>query len=254
MVIKDGAKMSKSKGNVVDPNYLIERYGADTARLFSLFAAPPERDLDWSDQGVEGAARFLHRLWRTVARGSEWLPADAPRPADLGAERQARDLRRLTHRTIVRVTEDVERRQHFNTAVAAIMELVNGFADLVQDEPPANAALRFAVREAVLTTLVLLAPFVPHVASEIWEAIGGTPDLDQVRWPAAEKEALVEEEIEIVVQVNGKVRGRLTVAPDASEQELIERALAEERVRAQLAGKPVRKTLVVPGRLVNIVV
>jgi leucyl-tRNA synthetase len=254
MVIKDGAKMSKSKGNVVDPNYLIERYGADTARLFSIFAAPPERDLDWSDQGVEGASRFLHRLWRTVARGSEWLPADAARPADLDADRQARDLRRLTHRTIVRVTEDVERRQHFNTAVAAIMELVNGFADLVRDQPPASPALRFAVREAVLTTLVLLAPFVPHVASEIWEAIGGTPDLDQVRWPAAEKDALVEEEIEIVVQVNGKVRGRLTVAPDVSEQELIERALAEERVRAQLAGKAVRKTLVVPGRLVNIVV
>jgi leucyl-tRNA synthetase len=267
MVIKDGAKMSKSKGNVVDPDYLIERYGADTARLFSIFAAPPDRDLEWSDQGVEGASRFLHRLWRIVERGQTWLGRGAGAPAPGGAAARdgrpsdaagggsaARSLRRLTHRTIARVTDDVERRQHLNTAVAAVMELVNGYADLVQADPPADPALAAAVREAVRATLLLLAPFVPHVASELWEAAGDGTPCDAVPWPEVDATALVEEEVEMVVQVNGRVRGRFTVLPDASEEAILERALADERVRAQIAGKPIRKTLVVPGRLVSIVV
>jgi len=253
MVIKDGAKMSKSKGNVVDPDYLVERYGADTARLFSIFAAPPERDLEWSDQGVEGASRFLHRIWRIVARGREWLAGDLPPPA---AEPSAagRTLRRLTHKTIARVTEDVERRNHFNTAVAAVMELVNGYAELVQEEAPADADLRVAIVEAVRTTLVLLAPFVPHVASELWGEVGDGRPLAGTPWPEADPAALVEDVVELVVQVNGKVRGRFTAAPDTAEQELLERALADPKVQAQIAGKPIRKTHVVPGRLVSIVV
>jgi leucyl-tRNA synthetase len=253
MVIKDGAKMSKSKGNVVDPDYLIERYGADTARLFSLFAAPPERDLEWSDQGVEGASRFLHRLWRVVTRGQSWLASGGDEGSTDAGEGQARALRRLTHRTIARVTEDVERRQHFNTAVAAVMELVNGYAELVQEEPPAEADVRAAVREAVRTTLLLLAPFVPHVASELWAAIDGA-DLEDTPWPVVDDTALEEDEVEMVVQVNGKVRARFTVAPGTSEEEILARALASERVQAQIAGKPIRKTLVVPGRLVSLVV
>ncbi len=283
MVIKDGAKMSKSKGNTVEPDYLIQRYGADTARLFSIFAAPPERDLDWSDQGVEGASRFLHRLWRIVARGHVWLAAareaSASEPSDGGADAigaganaaddganaagddadadgdgadAARALRRLTHRTIARVTEDVERRQHFNTAIAAVMELVNGYADLVQEAPPAGA-LRAAVVEAVATTLVLLAPFVPHIASELWVGIGGA-DLDAVPWPSVDETALTADAVEMVVQVNGKVRARFSMPPDASEEAVLAQALAEERVQAQIGGKPIRKTLVVPGRLVSIVV
>jgi leucyl-tRNA synthetase len=253
MVIKDGAKMSKSKGNVVDPDYLIERYGADTARLFSIFAAPPERDLDWSDQGVEGAYRFLHRIWRIVARGQAWLGGDPEAtPTELGTA--ARTLRRLTHKTIVRVTDDVERRNHFNTAVAAVMELVNGYAELVQDDAPDEPGLRAAIREAVRTTLVLLAPFVPHVASELWEVVGGGRPLAATPWPEADPAALVEDAVELVVQVNGKVRGRFTAAPDAAEDELLARALADPKVQAQIAGKPIRKTLVVPGRLVSIVV
>ena len=257
MVIKDGAKMSKSKGNTVEPDYLIQRYGADTARLFSIFAAPPERDLDWSDQGVEGASRFLHRLWRVVARGHGWLAetgggaSPAAGDGDKNGE-AARTLRRLTHRTIARVTEDVERRQHFNTAVAAVMELVNGYAELVQEAPPAGA-LRAAVGEAVETTLVLLAPFVPHIASELWAAIG-RGDLDAVAWPSVDESALTQDAVEMVVQVNGKVRARFSVAPDASEEAVLAQALAEERVRAQVGGKPIRKTLVVPGRLVSIVI
>ena len=252
MVIKDGAKMSKSKGNVVDPDYLIERYGADTARLFSIFAAPPERDLDWSDQGVEGAFRFLHRIWRIVARGQAWLGGDRESAAADSSE--ARTLRRLTHRTIARVTDDVERRNHFNTAVAAVMELVNGYGELVQEEPPADPGLRTAIREAVRTTLVLLAPFVPHVASELFEVVGGGTALAAAPWPDADATALVEDAVELVVQVNGKVRGRFTAAPETAEDELVARALADPKVQAQIAGKPIRRTHVVPGRLVSIVV
>ena len=253
MVIKDGAKMSKSKGNVVDPDYLVERYGADTARLFSIFAAPPERDLEWSDQGVEGASRFLHRVWRIVARGHTWLGGDL-QAMPLDASEAARTLRRLTHRTIARVTDDIERRNHFNTAVAAVMELVNGYAELVHIDPPEDSVLRAVIQEAVRTTLLLLAPFVPHITSELWAVVGGGQELAEVAWPEADAEALVEDAVEMVIQVNGKVRGRFTAALDASEDELLRRALGDERVQAQIAGKVIRKTLVVPGRLVSIVV
>ncbi len=253
MVIKDGAKMSKSKGNVVDPDYLIERYGADTARLFSIFAAPPERDLDWSDQGVEGASRFLHRIWRVVARGQAWLAAPLD-PAPTDTSDAARTLRRLTHKTIARVTDDIERRNHFNTAVAAVMELVNGYGELIQDEPPADPSLRSAIREAVRTTLVLLAPFVPHITSELWDVVGGGVPLAGTPWPDADPSALVEDVVELVVQVNGKVRGRFTAAPDIADDELLARALADPKVQALVAGKTIRKTHVVPGRLVSIVV
>jgi leucyl-tRNA synthetase len=252
MVIKDGAKMSKSKGNVVDPDYLVERYGADTARLFSIFAAPPERDLDWSDQGVEGASRFLHRIWRVVTRGHGWLGAAPSAGGEESADAKA--LRRLTHKTIARVTDDVERRNHFNTAVAAVMELVNGYAETVQAEPPADPSLRAALREAVRTTLLLLAPFVPHVANELWEVVGDARGLDDTAWPEADPAALVEDLVEMVVQVNGKVRGRFTVAPDAAEADILALALADERVQAQVAGKTIRKTMIVPGRLVSLVV
>jgi leucyl-tRNA synthetase len=202
-------------------------------------------------------------LWRIVARGRPWLaattaggamPSDGVRADDGAAGGDAaRTLRRLTHRTIARVTEDVERRQHFNTAVAAIMELVNGYAEVVQEEPPVDADLRAAVGEAVATTLVLLAPFVPHIASELWEAIG-RGDLDAVAWPDVDERALAEDAVEMVVQVNGKVRARFSVAPDAPEDAILAQALAHERVQAQIGGKAIRKTLVVPGRLVSIVV
>ncbi len=254
MVIKDGAKMSKSKGNTVDPDYLVQRYGADTARLLSIFAAPPECDLDWSDQGVEGASRFLHRLWRIVARGRAWCatPPSAA-PAGDASHDEVRALRRLTHRTIERVTGDVERRQHFNTAVAAIMELVNGYAEIVQETPPADEALRAETSEAVRTTVVLLAPFVPHIANELWAEIA-EGELEAVPWPIFDEAALAQDVVEMVVQVNGKVRGRFSVPADAADDEVLSRALADERVQAQVGGKTIRKTLVVPGRLVSIVI
>ncbi len=247
MVIKDGAKMSKSKGNVVDPDYLVERYGADTARLFSLFAAPPERDLEWNDQGVEGMSRFLHRLWRLVhAVVLRLAPPETPLPARL--ERADDDLHRLVHRTIVRVTDDVVERLHFNTAIAAIMELVTGLADT------ADLASGAALREAVDVTLCLLAPFVPHITSELWEVTGHSTALESAPWPRADVAALVEDTLELPVQVNGKVRGRIRVPAGASEAEVVRAALTDDQVRAYVEGRPLRRQVVVPGRLVSLVV
>jgi len=248
MVIKDGAKMSKSKGNVVDPNALIERYGADTARLFSLFAAPPEKDLDWSDQGVDGSYRFLNRVWRLVY---DTLPmfagVGAPVPEELSAE--GRTLRRTVHKTIRKVTEDIDGRFHFNTAIAAVMELVNA---LQAFEPKAgNVAV---VKEAVESVVRLLAPFVPHFSQELWAELGHAESLEEAGWPGYDEEAARDEEITVVIQVNGKLRGKVGVSPDAAEDDVKTAALADEKVQAFIAGKPVRKVIYVPGKLVNIVV
>jgi len=241
MVIKDGAKMSKSKGNVVDPDYLVGRYGADTARLFCLFASPPERDLEWSDEGVEGMSRFIQRVWRLVH-------AVAPRLAAPGTPVPAGDdLHRLVHRTIARVTDDVVERLHFNTAIAAVMELVRAIADAAEDGDPA------VLREAIDVTLRLLAPFVPHVASELWEAAGHDTELVHERWPTADPAALVRAVIEVPVQVNGKLRGRIRVAKETAQPDALAAALREENIAKFVPGEP-KKVIFVPGRLLNIVV
>ncbi|AAR35585.1 leucine--tRNA ligase [Geobacter sulfurreducens] len=250
MVIKDGAKMSKSKGNVVDPDALIERYGADTARLFTLFAAPPEKDLDWSDQGVEGSFRFLNRVWRLVF---EVLPfigsAGKPDPAALGDG--ARDLRRTVHKTIRKVTDDLDERFHFNTAISAVMELVNAIQSFEPKNAPENAPV---LREAVESVVQLLAPFVPHVAEELWESLGHQGGVEASGWPSYDPEATVEEELLIVVQVNGKLRGKVTVAVDAGEEQVKAAAFADDKVKPWLDGKQIRKAIYVPGKLLNIVV
>jgi leucyl-tRNA synthetase len=246
MVTKDGAKMSKSKGNVVDPDYLIERYGADTARLFCLFASPPERDLDWNDQGVQGMSRFLHRLWRLAHDLAPRLSAVAAAAADGRAADET--LHRVTHRTIRRVTVDVAERLHFNTAIAAVMELVGAI------EEHAPTASGPALREALDTALVLLAPFVPHVANELWERTGHDTALDAAGWPTWDDAALVEHEVEIPVQVNGRVRGRIRVPRGAGEDAVVAAALADENVRIHLEAKTVVKRILVPERLLNLVV
>ncbi|HJQ83729.1 MAG TPA: class I tRNA ligase family protein, partial [Candidatus Binatia bacterium] len=247
MVIKDGAKMSKSKGNVVDPDSMVERYGADTARLFCLFASPPERDLEWNDQGIEGMSRFLNRLWRLVhGLVPRLAPPGAPLPPALSPA--ARELHRLTHRTIARVTADVVERLHFNTAIAAIMELVGAIADAAEEGAPA------VLREAVDTTLRLLAPFVPHVASELWEVAGHATGLDAERWPSADPAALVRDTIEVPVQVNGKLRGRITVPAEADEPAVVAAALGDEQVQAHVQGRPLRKVVFVPARMLNLIV
>ncbi|HUF43445.1 MAG TPA: leucine--tRNA ligase [Verrucomicrobiae bacterium] len=248
-------KMSKSKKNIVDPEALINLYGADTARLFTLFAAPPEKDLEWSDQGVEGAYRFLSRVWRLVyQQHTRWrLPASGGDGAELSSE--LRDLRRLIHRTIKKVTEDIEGRFHFNTAIAAIMELCNA---LTAAAPPPSSqtspAAAAVVKHGIETLIVLLAPFAPHMASELWTQLGLKERLDQVSWPSYAEEALEEEKLLIVVQVNGKVRGRVTVPADATQERVQTDALADPRVVDFLGGKRIRRVVYVPRRLVNIVV
>jgi leucyl-tRNA synthetase len=272
MVIKDGAKMSKSKGNVVDPDELIRSLGADTARLFSLFAAPPEKDLDWNDHGVEGASRFLNRVWRfAVGRMDEIGGAGRPpagHPDGAGATagvngspeltEGGRAFRRVIHETIARVTEDLDRDFHFNTAISAIMELVNalhafdaasGAAD--SEIPPEER--RALLREGVETVLLLLGPFCPHLTEELWSQLGHAESLFAHPWPVADERALLKDDVTVVVQVDGKVRSRLTVEVDAGETAVRARALGDDRVRPWLEGRRVARVVVVPNRLVNIV-
>jgi leucyl-tRNA synthetase len=250
-------KMSKSKKNIIDPEDLVNGYGADTARLFTLFAAPPEKDLEWSDQGVEGGYRFLSRLWRFVYHNREAL-AGARSDLNAGeAEGELRELRRMIHRTIKKVTEDIEDRFHFNTAIAAVMELFNAISALTQDlhdGVQVSAQRAGLVKAGVETSVILLAPFVPHIASELWEHLGHRERLETVPWPVFSSQALEADELLIVVQVNGKVRGKITVATDATQQRIEEMALADQRVSAFLDGKKIRRLVHVPRRLVNIVV
>ena len=253
MVIKDGAKMSKSKGNVVDPDDLIRTLGADTARLFSLFAAPPEKDLDWNDHGVEGASRFLNRVWRFVvthAADFTSAPAKATPTTEPG-----RAFRRTIHETIAKATQDIERDFHFNTAISAVMELVNAlyaFEAASHDRMPApeRAAL---LREAVETTLLLLGPIAPHVTEELWAQLGHTESLFTRPWPEADPAALVRNEITLVVQVDGKVRSRLNIAVGTPEDRIQHLALADERVQPWVRERAVERVVVVANRLVNIV-
>ncbi len=246
-------KMSKSKKNIIDPEDLIAAYGADTARLFTLFAAPPEKDLEWSDQGVEGAYRFLGRLWRLVyQQGDLWSAADGGAAGEK-PNAELRDLRRQIHRTIKKVSDDIDGRFHFNTAIAAIMELFNALSAVSQD-PAKRAAGAAVLREGLESIMLLLAPFVPHVASELWEQSGHRERLDQVPWPTYSEAALEEEQLLIVVQVNGKVRGKMTVPAGITQERIEASAMADARVMSFCDGKKIKRVVYVPRRLVNIVV
>ena len=246
MVLKDGAKMSKSKGNTVDPQELIDRYGADTVRLFSMFAAPPEQSLEWSDSGVEGANRFLKRLWRLVNEHLESGEASTLDTANLG--KAQKDLRRKTHETIAKVTDDYGRRQTFNTAIAAVMELCNEISKF----EAADDNDRAVVTEALKAALQMLSPIVPHVTENLWRALTNG-EIMTSGWPALDESALGRDELEMVVQVNGKVRAKMTVAADASKEDVEQIALNQDNVQRFLDGLTVRKVIVVPGKLVNIV-
>jgi len=249
MVIKDGTKMSKSKGNVVDPNYLIEKYGADTSRLFCLFAAPPEKDLDWSDKGVDGAYRFLNRLWGTVRRNESEI-RNACVPVDSKhVNGPAARIYRKTHQTMKKVTTDIEREYHFNTAIAALMELLN---ELTSFDPKSDtdwAVLRYAVERMLL----LLSPFSPHIAEDLWEACGNQPSIFGQQWPEWDEEAAREEQIELVVQVNGKVRSKMMISPGLPDKHIRQLALDDKKIKDTIKDKDVKKIIVVKGKLVNIV-
>ncbi len=249
MVIKDGAKMSKSKGNVVDPNELITRYGADTVRLFSLFAAPPERDLEWNAQGVEGAHRFLKRIHKMVISNLDCFKENNEIPDDLNPVSQ--QLHRKTHQTIARVTNSIESNFHFNTAISGVMELVNQAASSLADKQPIAAPV---LRDTLETILILLFPFVPHFCEELWETSGHSETLDMMQWPQFDANTAKEEELTIVIQVNGKVRARIQAPHTIEDEELKSLALTHTKITRFIADKRPKKIIVVKKKLVNIVI
>jgi len=258
MVIKDGAKMSKNLGNVVSPDEMVARYGADAARLYSLFAAPPDRDLDWQDSGIEGIQRFLGRIYRYVMRNAHAAGSTAAGSANgPGAlSPAARQIQRKLHQTIKRVTDDFQGRWHFNTCIAAIMELLN---ELYAVEERSKAGSDETVPAPLLANVqramvLLMAPFAPYLAHELWEVLGEKSNLLRATWPQYDADLAKEEEIEIPVQVNGKIRSRILIAAGASESAVLEQSLADEKMQSLIAGKTIVKKIYVPGKLVNIVV
>ncbi|MFW5426345.1 MAG: leucine--tRNA ligase [Methylophagaceae bacterium] len=248
MVLKDGVKMSKSKGNTVDPQALIDQYGADTARLFTMFAAPPDQSLEWSDKAVEGSHRFLNRLWRAVQEHIEQGDVVALDVDNLSDE--LKDLRRHTYQTLTKVSDDIGRRHTFNTAIAAVMELMNALGKLKETSEQARAV----IQEALETTVLMLSPITPHISHELWKALGHDDAVVNVAWPEIDESALVQDKIELMVQVNGKLRSKISVVADAAKDAIEAMALADESVQKFTDGKEIRKVIVVPGRLVNIVV
>jgi leucyl-tRNA synthetase len=243
--------MSKSLGNVVSPEEILSKYGADTARLFILFAAPPERELDWSDQGVEGSFRFLNRVWRIIYNYMPQIEQKVTEYDVTALNETDKDLRRALHNTIKKVTVDIDTRFNFNTAISSLMELVNALYGYKESAQELNAGL---VYEATSALVRMLAPFVPHMTEELWHtAFAAETSVHAEAWPVHDEAALKVDNVEIVLQVNGKVRGRLVVPAEADAAELEKIALADANVQANIGGATVRKVICVPGRLVNIV-
>jgi leucyl-tRNA synthetase len=255
MVLKDGAKMSKSKGNIVGAIEMADKYGCDTGRMYTLFAAPPEKDLEWSEQGIEGSSRFLNRVYRLVDKHAgrvRAVPVDIDREFDLSsATAKEKLLIRRTHQTLKRVTSDFDVRWHFNTSVALIMELVNALSS----QEPLDQDVSPEILKSVLCVLILmLSPMAPHIGEELWEMLGNSGGLATESWPAYREDLAREEQAEVIIQINGRVRGKILVEAELSDDELVERALNDERIKVLLGGKEIVRTIVVPKKLVNIVV
>jgi leucyl-tRNA synthetase len=268
MVLKNGAVMSKSKGNVVDPDDMLHKYGADALRLYVMFVAPPEKEVEWSDAGLEGSFRFLVRVWRIVDHWAETVGGEGMpecRPADCSDAERA--LRRKTHDTIRRVTTDIEERMHLNTAVSSLMELVNEVYSFsegtahgapARGEPPAGRVEQpqtiAALREALDALVLMISPFAPHTAEEMWKMLAHDGGLAKAKWPSFDAEVAKADQVEVPVQINGKVRARVTVPADASEDSLRELALANTVVQSHTNGKTIRKVVIGKGPLVSVVV
>jgi leucyl-tRNA synthetase len=252
MVLKDGSKMSKSLGNVVSPEEIISKYGADTARMFILFAAPPERDLEWSDQGVEGCYRFLNRVWRIVGFYNQ-LVKECQDTGIKVVSKDEKELNHILHSTIKKVTEDIGERFNLNTAISSIMELVNALYQY-RDNVELKKQNLGLVKRVLKTIILLLSPFAPHISEELWLELGEEDSVYLQSWPEYEEKALVKEEVTIVIQINGKVKNKILVPVDMSKEELQEKAAADEKISNQIKGKEIRKVIVVPNKLVNIVV
>jgi leucyl-tRNA synthetase len=253
VIIGKTEKMSKSLKNVIDPDYLVKNYGADTARLFCLFASPPEKDLEWSDQGVEGSFRFLNRLWRIFMEYLDDIRDVAPMTGSDSLEGDLKNLRRKTHQTIRKVTIDIEDRFHFNTAISAVMELVNTIYQINRPGREDKIALA-VVREALESAVILMTPIVPHMTEELWQMLEYSTPVSAVQWPQFDKTIASEEEVTIVLQINGKLRSRITVAVDEEAESIKAAALADEKIAALIKGANILKVIYVPQKLVNIVV
>jgi leucyl-tRNA synthetase len=267
MVLKDGAVMSKSKGNVVDPDTMVAKYGADALRLYVMFVAPPEKEVEWSDSGLEGSFRFLVRVWRIVDHWAETIGGEGLPHCGEDCTDAERAVRRKTHDTIRRVTADIEDRMHLNTAVSSMMELVNelySFSETTshggptRGDPPVGRIERpqtiAVLREAIDALIVMISPFAPHMAEELWQQLGHVNGLAKAAWPSFDPAVAKAAEVVVPVQINGKVRARLTVRADTSDEELRELALADGTVKSHTAGKTIRKVVVAKGPLVSVVV
>ncbi|MBT5216612.1 MAG: leucine--tRNA ligase, partial [Gammaproteobacteria bacterium] len=250
MVLKDGAKMSKSQGNTVDPEEMINNYGADTVRLFMMFTAPPEQSLEWSDTAINGSFRFLKKLWNTVELKNDQIKSIGSIKGNESFNELQTDLRRKTHKTIAKVTDDIGRRYTFNTAIAAIMELFNHLNIFKM-----NSDLdKKVVRESIETILLLLSPIVPHICNRLWHEIGNENAIIYERWPVYQKDLTVDDVIEVVIQVNGKLRSRALISADKSKEEMKEIALSDSKIISFIDGKEIKKVIVVPKKLINIVI
>ncbi len=253
MVIRNGAKMSKSKGNVVDPNDMVEKFGADTTRLFSLFASPPEKDLEWSEKGVEGCFRFLTRVWRFIAKFEKDVKGLRPDFPNREITGDAFNLRRKTHQTIQKVTDDIDRRMNLNTAIAAIMELVNELYGFFEKER-INEIECYCIKEALDHISLLLVPFAPHFAEEIWKKLGNEGMVMEQQWPQPDQRLLEKDEVLVVIQINGKLRAKMTIPRKMTEDEIFAAALKERKLESYLEGKKVVRKIYVPEKLLNLVV
>jgi leucyl-tRNA synthetase len=246
--------MSKSSKNVIDPQKLVDRYGADTVRMFCLFASPPERDLEWSDEGVDGAWRFLNRVWRLVFENRQTLSNAKPYDAIQSLSPDLQNIHRKTHQTIRKVTEDIENRFHFNTAISAVMELFNTVNQFISNGKEISEVAFSVIKEAVDIMVMLLHPVVPHITEELWRVLGHSDSLAIVSWPTYREDALKKETCLIVIQVNGKLRSRIEIPISLNEKEIQDLALKDKRVQHFIREKEIKRVIVVQKRLVNIVV